>query len=84
MARIQVRVATRTPDQAGQPIIYRIGRDFRVVTNIRRAHVDDTGGFVDLDLEGALPDVQQAIAWLKTTGLSVEARERSVSDGGNL
>jgi hypothetical protein len=84
MAIIQVRIATRTADQAQEPIVHRIGHDFRVVTNIRRAQVSEEGGFVDLDIEGALPEVQRAIAWLKTTGLSVEAQERSVGDGSNL
>ncbi|MBM3493205.1 MAG: FeS-binding protein [Armatimonadetes bacterium] len=84
MAVIQVRIATRTSEQAKEPAIHRVGHDFRVVTNIRRAQVNEEGGFVDLQLEGALEEVQRAIAWLKTTGLSVEARERSVTDGSNL
>lgn len=84
MAVIQVRIATRTPEQAREPIVHRIGHDFRVVTNIRRAQVSEEGGFLDIDIEGALPEVQRAIAWLKTTGLSISANERSVGDGSNL
>ncbi len=84
MAIIQVRIATRTPEQAKEPIVHRVGQDFRVVTNIRRAQVSDEGGFLDIDIEGALPEVHRAIAWLKTTGLEVSAVERSVTDGSNL
>ncbi|NLH98820.1 MAG: hypothetical protein GX446_04930 [Chthonomonadales bacterium] len=84
MAVIQVRIATRTPDQANEPIVHRIGHDFRVVTNIRRAQISEEGGFLDIDIEGALPEVQRAIAWLQTTGLSVSAQQRSVGDGSNL
>ncbi len=84
MASINVRVATCTPEQAKEPVIYRIGHDFRVVTNIRRAQIAEEGGFADIEIEGPLPEVQRAIAWLKTTGLDVVALERSVSDGSNL
>ena len=84
MASINVRVAARTAEQAKEPIIYRIGHDFHVVTNIRRAQIAEDGGFAEIEIEGALPEVQRAIAWLKTTGLDVSAQERSVSDSSNL
>ena len=32
-----------------EPIIYELGRDFRLVTNIRRADVGDTVGWVVLE-----------------------------------
>jgi len=79
-----VRITTRTAEQADQPIVYRLGKDYGVVTNIRRAQIGPEGGFMELDLEGALEEVQRAIAWLHTTGLSVDARQRSVGDGSNL
>ncbi len=84
MPAITVRIATRTPDQAREPIIYRLGKDFHVVTNIRRASLSEEGGFVEVEIEGTLEAVQRAIAWLHTTGLHVEALQRSVGDGGNL
>jgi len=84
MPVITVRIATQTAEQAKQPILYRIGRDFGVVTNIRRASVSEEGGFVEVDLEGSLDEVQRAIAWLHTTGLHIDPQQRSVSDGSNL
>jgi len=84
MPVITVRITTRTAEQADEPIVYRLGKDYGVVTNIRRAQIGPEGGFMELDLEGGLEEVQRAIAWLHTTGLSVDARQRSVGDGGNL
>ena len=33
-------------DMVKQPIIYKLGRDFEIVTNIRRAEVTDNMGWV--------------------------------------
>jgi L-aspartate semialdehyde sulfurtransferase ferredoxin len=84
MAAIMVRVSTRTADQVGQPVIYRIGKDFDVTTNIKRAQITEDSAVAEIEISGALAEVQRAVAWLHTTGLQVDALERSVSDGGNL
>ncbi len=85
MAVIQVQISTRTSDQVKEPIIYRLGRDFNVVPNIRRANVTEDYGFVEVDLEGSLEEVQRAISWLMTTGLTINAQQRSVGkDTDNL
>jgi ABC-type methionine transport system ATPase subunit len=84
MPVITVQISTRTKDQVNQPILYRIGKDFNVVTNIRRAQVTEDYGFVEVDIEGTLEEVQRAISWLHTTGLHIEAKQRSVSDESNL
>ena len=78
MAVITVQISTRTSDQVKEPIIYRLGKDFDVVTNIRRAQVTDDYGFVEVDIEGSLEEVQRAVSWLHTTGLQVDALQRSV------
>ncbi|HSV73904.1 MAG TPA: NIL domain-containing protein [Chthonomonadales bacterium] len=84
MAVITVHVSTRTPEQVREPILYRLGKDFHVVYNVRRARISEESGFVEIEIEGALEEVQRAISWLHTTGLSVDARQRSVGDGSNL
>ena len=78
MAVITVQINTRTSDQVNEPIIYRLGKDYNVVTNIRRAQVNDDYGFVEVDIEGSLEEVQRAISWLHTTGLHINAVQRSV------
>jgi ABC-type methionine transport system ATPase subunit len=78
MACITVRINTRTPDQTREPILYKVGTNFQVSTNIRRAQVNENGGFLEIDIEGELEDVQRAISWLHTTGLHIDAKQRSV------
>jgi L-aspartate semialdehyde sulfurtransferase ferredoxin len=78
MAVITVQINTRTSDQVKEPILYRLGKDFDVVTNIRRAQVTDDYGFAEVDIEGSLEEVQRAVSWLHTTGLNVNALQRSV------
>lgn len=84
MPVITVQVTSRTSEQARQPLLHRLCKDYNVVTNIRRAQVTDDYAFVELDIEGSLEEVQRAIAFLHTTGLNVDARERSVGDNTNL
>lgn len=82
---IYVRLSTVTPAQARSPILYRLGKDFNIIVNIQRASVDEKeGGFVELRLSGVLMEVQRAIAFLHTTGMHVDPRERSVTDYSNL
>jgi hypothetical protein len=71
-------------EQASAPVLARVARDYRVALNIRFAAMDEEGGTIDMAISGALLEVQRAIAFLHTTGLSVSPTERSVSDNGNL
>ena len=41
MAVITVQINTRTSDQVKEPVLYRLGKDFNVVTNVRRAQVTE-------------------------------------------
>ena len=44
-----------------EPIIYQIGHEFRVVTNVRRADVRETTGWMDLELTGETEEIERAI-----------------------
>ena len=55
-----------------RPIIYNLGQQFRVVTNIRRADVSENKGWVVLELEGEAKDIEQGIAWVKSQGVRVD------------
>jgi len=81
---IYVRLSTVNAAQAEAPILYRVGRDFRVVVNIERAAFEEEGGSIEVTLSGPLTEVQRAIAYLHTTGLHVDPRQRSVTDFSNL
>ena len=60
------------------PLIWELGRKFKVVTNIRQCSVSDEIGIVCLELDGKREDVKAAIKWLTKCGVSVEPIEISV------
>jgi molybdopterin converting factor small subunit len=55
-----------------EPIIFRVGHDFKVVTNIRGASVSDNIGFVAIEIEGEAAELDRAVAWLKKKGVKIE------------
>lgn len=55
-----------------EPIIYRLGQQFKVVTNIRRADISEDKGWVVLELEGEEQDIEQGIAWVTQKGVRVD------------
>ena len=56
----------------GEPIIYNLGQQFKVVTNIRRADVSESKGWVVLELEGDEKDIERGIAWVTAKGVRVD------------
>ena len=58
-----------------EPVIHRMGRDFELVTNIRRANIEDRGGWVILEVEGDDAAMARAVAWLAEQGLQVDRIE---------
>ena len=60
------------------PVIWELGRKFRVVTNVRQASVTDEIGIVCLELSGPRAEVNAAIAWLEAKGIKVEPAEIGV------
>ncbi len=82
---IYVRLDTANAAQNNVPVLYRLGKDFEVVYRLIEAGFDDEeGGYVEIAISGALGEVQRAIAYLHTTGIHVNPRQRSVTDYGNL
>ena len=55
-----------------EPIMYKLGKKFNVVTNIRRADVSENKGWVVLELEGKEKDIEQGIAWVISQGARVD------------
>jgi ABC-type methionine transport system ATPase subunit len=56
-----------------EPVVHRLGADFDLVTNIRRANLDeDRGGWVILEVEGADDRIAAAVTWLAEQGLQVD------------
>ena len=61
-----------------KPVIYELGVQFALRTNIRGAHVSDTMGLVALELEGSRDEIDRGIAWLRARGVTVEPIEKNV------
>jgi ABC-type methionine transport system ATPase subunit len=59
----------------GEPVIYTIGQQFRVTTNILLADVSEIKGWVKLELEGEEADIDEAIAWAISKGVWVDTIE---------
>lgn len=66
------------PKLITKPLIWEIGKRFKLVTNIRQASVTDEIGIVCLELEGERAEVKAAIKWLERVGVSVEPVEINV------
>ncbi len=63
---------TFSPELIQEPLIYLIGHEFEVVTNIRMADVDERVGWVVLELEGEPDEIDRAIAWAQAKGVRVD------------
>lgn len=59
-------------DLIKEPVIYLIGQQFEVITNIRMADVDARVGWVVLELEGEPDEIDRAIAWAESKGVRVD------------
>jgi hypothetical protein len=64
-----------------EPVIYNLGHQFNIVTNIRRADVTENRGWVVLELEGAEKDIEQGIAWVTGKGVRVDPVVGDVVEG---
>ncbi|MDQ6950552.1 MAG: NIL domain-containing protein [Mariprofundales bacterium] len=64
-----------------KPLIWQLGRDFSVITNIRTAEVKESTGLVGIELDGAEEQIDAAIVWLKSEGVQVEPIEQDVIEG---
>ena len=80
MAKQRVRF-TFSAEMVREPIIYRLGRDFDVVTNIRRADVRRDVGWVVLELEGMEDEIQRGLDWVGNTGVRVDPIAGDVIEG---
>ena len=80
MSRKQV-MFTFPPELVKEPIIYNLGRNFNIVTNIRRAGVTQDRGWVVLELEGDEADTEAGLAWVRGKGVRIDPAEGDVVEG---
>ncbi|MFB3739293.1 MAG: NIL domain-containing protein [Candidatus Velamenicoccus archaeovorus] len=58
-----------------EPVIHRVGREFDLVTNIRRANIEEHQAWVILEVEGEEGSVARAVGWLTGQGIQVDRIE---------
>ena len=66
------------PSLVKEPVIYQLGKQFDLVTNIRRADVTRDEGWVLLEVSGEPEEVGRGIEYLESRGVVVEAAEGDV------
>ena len=64
-----------------EPVIWRLGRDFELVTNIRRADVTDDRGWVVLELDGEMDEIERGVKWVVEQGVRVDPVAGDIVEG---
>jgi L-aspartate semialdehyde sulfurtransferase ferredoxin len=64
-----------------EPIVWQIGHEFKVVTNIRMADVDENVGWVILELTGDESEIERSIEWAQSKGVRVDPITGDVIEG---
>jgi len=67
------RVAFTFPEGSlFEPIIYTIGQQFNLVTNIYQAQVTEDQGWIMLELDGKEEDIEAGITWAISKGVRID------------
>lgn len=64
-----------------EPIIYNLGQQFRVVTNIHRADISESKSWIVLELEGEEKEIDDGIAWVTSKGVRVDPVADDIVEG---
>lgn len=72
---------TFPPQLITEPIIYQMGTEFQVVTNIRRADVREEMGWVVLELVGDEEEIDRSLEWVAQAGVRVDPVSGDVIEG---
>ena len=63
------------PSLVKEPVIWQPGRNFEIVTNIRRADVTRDQGWVLLEVSGEAEELDRGVEFLESKGVKVEPAE---------
>ena len=72
---------TFPPAHIKDPIIWELGHQFQVITNIRRAEVGDAVGWVILELIGDEEQIEMGLNWVRSKGVRVDPLGGDVLEG---
>ena len=68
-------------DLIKEPIIYNLGQQFNIVTNIQLADIAEDRGWVVLEIEGEEKNIEEGIAWVTSKGMRVDPAGRDIDEG---
>ena len=71
-ARFHLTLSERLADE---PVIHTLGNRFELVTNIRRASIEDRTAWVILELDGSEEAIAEAVRWMTEQDVQVERIE---------
>ncbi len=71
---------TFSPEVITEPIIYNLGQQFRLATNIRRADLVEDRGWIVLELDGKEEDIEAGIAWVTSKGVRIAPANDEVTE----
>ncbi len=80
MARQRVKF-TFVEELIKEPIIWKLAKEFDVVTNIRRADVTDERGWVILELDGDRDEIERGLEWVRKNGVRVDPVYEDIVEG---
>ena len=63
------------------PLIWQLGKEFNLVTNIRMADVDEDFGWVVLELEGPDAEIDRGLDWAEAKGVRIDPVTGDVVEG---
>jgi len=70
---VKRRVILTFPEElVKEPIIYNLGQQFKIATNIHLAEVSESKGWIVLELEGEEREIEDGIAWMTSKGVRVD------------
>jgi ABC-type methionine transport system ATPase subunit len=68
-------------ERVTEPVIYNIGKQFDVVTNIRRANVEERFGWVILEIEGSAEEIEKSTDYVRSLGVQIGDLDGDVLEG---
>ncbi len=63
------------------PIIYELGKQFSIVTNVRRADVTEDRGWVVLEMDGEIDEIERGLEWVAAKGVRVDPVQGDIVEG---
>jgi hypothetical protein len=64
-----------------EPIIWKLGKEYDIVTNIRRADVSADFGWVILELEGDEDEIERGLEWVAEQGVRIDPVYEDIVEG---